>query len=248
MGQAGLLTQAPPSTLWVNNCVDQDTHGLAGHRVWTLLSQAECSFAAQPHVTPYSRGNAALSKSGAFNPVRAALCEPWAGVPGSAGGLDTGRDFWQFWPPFYCLAHSRLFVRAVRAVQLRAFFFCEILTRFWNQLRKSVGKITHFDAILIRAHKKEGIESHFEIQRQTEQSTTRWQQNLRENLCWFYWILVLRWILGLALSPVGSSAATIDARCLSAAMSVVHGVVLKCPADTSRLHVPWMQIIRLGIR
>lgn len=52
----------------------------------------------------------------------------------------------------------------------------------------------------------------------------------------------------MTLLPVGSSAVMIDAWCLSAAVSVVDGVVLKCPADTSRPHVPWMQIIRLGIR
>lgn len=37
----------------------------------------------------------------------------------------------------------------------------------------------------------------------------------------------------LTLSLAGSSDVMIDARCLSPAMSVVHGVVLKCPADTS---------------
>lgn len=100
MGQASLLTQAPPSTLWVNNCVDQNTHMLCPATECELCYRKKnVALQHNNHVTLYRDGNAALSKSGPFNPVRAALCESRAGVSGSGHSLDTGQDF-----PFGLLA------------------------------------------------------------------------------------------------------------------------------------------------
>lgn len=127
MGQAGLLTQAPPSTLWVNNGVDQNTH-MFGHGVRTPLSQEECCFAAEHDVTLFQEGNAALSKSGPFNPVRAALCESWSGVSGSVQSLDTVGSLKELphWDHFLPESYQRL------------------TSSCWNQQFQGPNEVSHY--------------------------------------------------------------------------------------------------------